>query len=175
MSKGAKKTQKANEVVQEIDVGDALLSWESWNHPPHERSRRWYFIAAAIGVAFIVWAIWQENYLFAIIVLMTAVILLFGQIQPSERMMVHVTTLGIVFGDDFYPYDAMKDFSIVYQPPEVKNLYISFHKTWQPMISIPIEDANPNDLRESLLPYLFENLEREDETLTDTIRRVYKL
>ena len=175
MSKGAKKTKNTEKDIQEIDVGDALISWESWDRPPHERSKQWYIIASIIGVALIAWGIWQENYLFAIIVLMTAVILLFGQLKPSERMMVHITSLGVVFCDDFYPYEAIRDFSIVYKPPQVKLLYISFHKSWQPMISVPIEEANPNDLRESLLPYIFENLEREDEALTDTLRRVYKL
>ncbi len=175
MSKAKEKNKPQKEDHREIDVGDALLSWESWDNPPHERSRRWYLIAGGIGIALIVWAIWQENFLFAIIVLMTAVIVLFGQLKPSNRIMVHITSLGVVFGEDFYPYEEIRDFSIIYQPPHVRLLYISFNKAWQPTIAVPTEDADPNTLREVLLPYLFENLEREDETLTDSIRRVYKL
>jgi hypothetical protein len=170
----AKQKNNQAPAVQEIDVGNALLSWESWDRPPMERSKTWYAIAGTIGVLLIAWSIWQENYLFAIIVVMTAVILLFGQLIPPNRISVHITDLGVVYGDTFYPFEDLRDFSIVYKPP-VKTLYISFYKSIRPMIAVPIEDADPNALREALLPYVFENLEREEELLTDTIRRVYKL
>ena len=69
----------------------------------------------------------------------------------------------------------IKEFALLYEPPIVKTLYVDFNSFWRPMVSIQLEDVDPNLVRESLLPYAYENLEREDETLTDMLRRMYKL
>ena len=43
------------------------------------------------------------------------------------------------------------------------------------MMSIPLEDIDPNEVRETLLPYTHENLDRTEETLTDLFSRLYKI
>ena len=166
----------ANEETQyvEQDVGEVLLGWETWEFPPQERSRLWYFMASLIGVGLIVYAVYTANYIFAIVILMMGVITLISQFRKPRRIEIFLTNLGIVVGSEFYAYDILKDFSIVYKPP-IKNLYLDFKSIWQPMISLSLEDINPNQVREVLLPYAFENLEREDENLTDVLRRLYKL
>ncbi|MFA6018545.1 MAG: hypothetical protein WC776_05205 [Patescibacteria group bacterium] len=163
------------EQFEEVDVGDELLSWETWDNPPAERSRLWYVVMGSIGVALTVYAVLAANYLFAIIILIIAVIIVVNSLRPSRQIKVYITSLGIVFGDEFYPYQEIKDFSIIYQPPEVQILYIDFHKIWRPLITIQIGDVDPNVLRSTLLPFVFENLEREDEHLTDAVKRMYKL
>ncbi|RMD52024.1 FUSC family protein [Candidatus Parcubacteria bacterium] len=158
-----------------IDVGTALMSWEAWEFPPHQRSRTWYISAFVIGLVFLIYAVWSANYIFAVIILMMGIILLINGLRKPERVHVHITDLGIVFGNHFYDYKDIKDFAIVYDPPEVKILYIDFNNIFEPLLSIPLEDADPNQVRKTLLPYVLENLEREEETLTDTVRRLYKL
>ncbi|MBU0613731.1 hypothetical protein KJ766_00385 [Patescibacteria group bacterium] len=160
---------------EEIDVGDEIVSWQAWEFPKHERGTLWYVIVGSIGVSLIVYAVISANYLFAIIILMIAVILIITGLRKPEIVQVYLTNLGVVFGEEFYPYQEIKDFSIAYNPPEVKLLYIDFHKVWRPLVSIPLEDADPNEVREVLLPYAFENLEREEEHLTDMMKRLYKL
>ena len=160
---------------EEIDVGDSMVTWDTWEFPPNDRSRGWDIISALIAGGLIVYAVATKNYLFAILVLLMGVTVLINSLRRPKRIVVHVTTIGVVVGQEFYPFKDMKDFSIVYNPPEVKILYIDFNNILRPLIAIPIEDANPNDIRENLLPYVFENLEREDEDLTDLVRRVYKL
>lgn len=161
--------------VDEIDAGDELISWETWNFPKHERSKTWYLIAAVIGVALIVYAILTANFLFAIIILMMGIVVLINNLRQPERIMVYITTLGVVVGNEFHSYKEIKDFSIVYEPPEIKILYLDFVSAWHPLIVIPLEDINPNEVRSCLLPYAFENIEREEEALTDLVGRLYKL
>lgn len=163
-----------NTFVEELDVGDALISWETWEFPPHQRSRLWYIVMGILCVVLLVYAVFSSNFLFAIVVLMFAVITLVNSIRKPRRLSVHVTTLGIVLGNEFFPYDEMKDFSIVYKPP-VKTLYVDFKNSWKPMASIPLEGIDPNQLREQLLAFVFENLDRDEESLTDTVARLYKL
>ncbi|EKD47059.1 MAG: hypothetical protein ACD_66C00239G0003 [uncultured bacterium] len=171
--------QETREYIEQddelIDVGNALVSWETWEYQHHERSRTWYLIVGVIAAALLVYSIAIANYLFAIIVLMTGVIMLINGMRQPKREQVHITDMGIVVGDSFYDYKMIKDFALVYEPPIVKVLYVDFNSTLRPVISLQLEDTDPNLIRESLLPYVFENLDREDEALTDMLRRLYKL
>lgn len=157
------------------EYGKILLAWEVDEYPNHDRSRTWYVLGAIISVALIIYAIATANFLFAVIILMCGVITLISTFQPPDKINLAITTIGILVGDAFYKYKDVKDFSVAYEPPAVKLLYIDFQKPWQPLVSVPLEDTDPNQVRECLLPFCLENLERTEETLTDAVRRVYKL
>jgi len=152
-----------------------MCAWQVDEYPNHERSRFWYVTGAIAGVALIIYAIATANFLFAVIILMSGIIMLLSTFQPPDKTVVAIATSGIVIGGTFYNYKDIKDFSIIYEPPEVKTLYVDFQQPWQPLVSIPLEDTDPNKIRECLLPFCLENLDRTEETLTDVVRRVYKL
>jgi len=160
--------------IEEIDIGDEIVSWDTWDQPPHERSRTWYLVAGIVGVLLLIYAISSANFLFAIIVLMMGVIMLVNNLKHAEEVRVYVTELGILVGHEFYSFREIKDFSVVYDPPHTKLLYVDFVSVWKPLLTIPLEHADPNEIRDAILPYAFENLEREEETLTDLFRRLYK-
>ncbi len=160
---------------QDINVGESLYSWEAWDKPPLERSRWWYITAGIISSGLVVYAVLTQNYLFALIILMLGIIMLVIGLKKPQRVTIHITNLGIVFHNEFYPFKEMKDFSIVYDPPEVKNLYVDFQSIVKPMLTIDLDDANPNAVRELLLQFVLENLNREEEHFADILRRLYKL
>lgn len=164
-----------NSTNQITEYGKILLSWEVDEYPNHDRSRTWYVLGAIISVALIVYAIATANFLFAVIILMCGIVTLISTFQPPEKINVAITSIGILVGEAFYLYKDLKDFSVAYDPPAVKLLYIDFQKPWQPLVSVPLEETDPNQVREYLLPFCVENLERTEETLTDAVRRVYKL
>jgi len=155
--------------------GNSLISWEVDEHVRHNRTLAWYIIVAVIGVGLIVYALLTANFLFAVIILLFGVISYLAGLRDSERVQVHITDNGALFGAAFYPYKNIKDFAIIYEPPEVKVLYLDFHSGLHPMMSIPLEDTDPNHVRECLLPYVKEDLKRKEETLTDLVSRLYKL
>ncbi len=171
----AKEKQQKESEHEEIDVGIVIAAWDAFEFAPAERSKQWYIIAGAVGLFMLLYALFTANFVFALIVVMFAVIMLIQDIKKPEQVKAAVTNLGVVFGQAFYPFDEIKDFSIAYNPPDVKYLYIGFQSRIKPMLSIPLENVNPNKVREALLPYVFENLKREGESLTDSLRRVYKL
>lgn len=175
MANDETQNQETQQETRGIDAGVVILAWETWEYPPIERSRRWYVIASILGLGLLLYALITANFVFAVIVLMFAVITLMRDVRKPARITVALTTSGVVFGHDFYRYEDMKDFSIVYNPPEVKTLYVTFHGLMNPTLTIPLEDANPNDVRKVMTAYCFENLNREREYLTDLISRLYKL
>ncbi len=169
--------QALEEAIPEgaVDIGVELLSWETWEFPPVERSQRWYIAASLIGVGLLLYAVFTANFVFGLIILMFAILTIMRDLKKPERIAVFLTTAGVAFGNEFYRYQDIRDFSISYDPPTVKSLYITFHGRVQPMLSIDLDEMNPNEVRRTLLPYVYENLEREGESLTDVLRRVYKL
>jgi hypothetical protein len=158
-----------------IHAGRHRMGWETDEFVSHQRSRLWYVGMALLGAVLIVYAVATANFLFAVILLMGGIIMLVSSFSPPERVPIVITTLGIVVGDEFYEYKGIKDFSIAYQPPEVKLLYVAFHSVWLPLLAIPLEDEDPNAVRAILLDYVPENLGRTEERLTDTVKRMYKL
>lgn len=158
-----------------VDVGRVLLAWETWEFPPVERSTKWYVLAGLIGLGMLIFAMLTRNFVFALIIIMFAVIMLMRDLRKPERVRVALTSEGVVFNNEFYPYGDIKDFSVIYEPPAVSNLYLGFNGRFSPLVSIPLDDSDPNEVRSQLLPFVFENLDRDGESLTDILGRVYKL
>src|SRR3989338_5405406 len=100
-----------DEQTPQIDIGAPQLEWEVDEYPSHQRSRRWYFISAVLGVAFIVYAVATTNFLFAVIILMIGVITLLSTFVPPQRVPVVITNTGVVVSDMYYYFQAINDFS----------------------------------------------------------------
>ncbi|MBU0646558.1 hypothetical protein KJ611_03780 [Patescibacteria group bacterium] len=156
-------------------AGRPLLDWEVDEFMKHDRSPAWYIVAAVIGLSLIIYAVATANFLFAVIMLMIGIIILISSFTEPNAIEVFITTMGVVVGDSFYEYKDIKDFAVIYEPPEVNLLYLNFKSPWQPVMAIPLKELDPNTVREILLNYLAEDLEQEEERLTDVLRRLYKL
>lgn len=169
------ETQNTTFEYHPDEFGDILANWEVDEYAQHERSRMWYILAGVIGVGLIIYAVLTSNFLFAVIVLMAAVIMMISMFMKPEKIPVIITTTGMIVGDMYYDYQSIRDFSIVYDPPDVKLLYLDFHAMSHPLLSISLEDVDPNIVRENLLPFCLENFKRNQEDLTDVMRRLYKL
>ena len=167
--------RKKPEEEEAVDIGSVIMSWETWEYPPVSRDMRWYVIWGLLLAGMLVYAVITANFVFALLLLMFAVLTVLKDVRPPRRIETYVTTSGILFGHEFYAYEEIRDFFIAYEPPHVKSLYISFASRVRPALSIGIDGVNPNELRQNLLPYIFENLEQEGESLTDILQRVYKL
>ena len=80
-----------------------------------------------------------------------------------------------MIGSKFYEWSDIKNFRIVYKPPEVKRLYIDLKNIFLSDFSVPLRDKNPIEVREVLKDYLKEDLTKEEETLTDRMGRWLKI
>ncbi len=174
-----KPDQTATQDIQnEIDprFGDVLFYWTMPEFHLHERGPFWYIAFFVLGIALILWAIFTANYIFAVFLVLLGIWMVMQHFRDPENVPIVILTTGIAIGDHYHAWDEIEHFSIVYDPPSVKTLYIDFMKAWRPVASIDIPDeVDPNALREALHEFVDENIERKDELLTDFIRRLYKL
>ncbi|HTK60237.1 MAG TPA: hypothetical protein VL283_03480 [Candidatus Baltobacteraceae bacterium] len=156
------------------DEGDVVFSWLVDEYERHERGPVWYAISFLVAVGLILYAIVAQNFLFAIIIVMFGIIIGLSTLREPERILFRVTTRGVGVGHLFVPYKELKDFWIVYEPPYVKNLYVEHKNSVTPRIVVPIEEADPVEIRRAMLEYLDENGTTE-EPLGDLLGRVLKL
>jgi len=152
------------------------ISWEVPEYETHERTRSWYYIAAAIGVLLLVYSVITSNVLFAGIIIIGSVVIILTDGKVPQKVRITLTDEGVEVGRNFYDYDEIKDFSIVYKPKlGVKNLYFEFKTMVKPRLSIPLLDRDPLVIREKLLKYLQEDLERTDQPLSEGLAKMFKL
>jgi len=156
--------------------GKILAEWEFDEFPRHERTRLWYIVALIISGGLLLFAILSLNYLFAAIILIIGVIVIMQNRREPQRLTLNICEDGLAIGTNtFYEWKAIKNFWIVYEPPEVKNVYFDFKAGVRPSISLPLEKQNPLNIRKILLNYLPEAVDQENESFSDGLRRILKL
>ncbi|MFH0840571.1 MAG: hypothetical protein V1865_01110 [bacterium] len=160
----------------EKQFGEELLHWEIPEYERHERTKTWYIMAVIVAVALLTYAIWDHNYLFALIIVMFLVISIVTNSKDPENIDIVLTTDGIGIGDRFYSYDVFHSFSVIYKPVEnLKMLYLEFGSKIRPRASIPLMNINPITVREIFLEHVPEDLERTDEPNTDYFSKKLKI
>jgi len=158
------------------ELGKIIASWSIPEYDKHERERNWYIIAAIVGLIFLIYSFFSGNFLFAAIIIIGAFVIIMHDGQEPAQVNFSITDEGLIVGRKFYDYDVIKDFSIVYKPREnVKNLYFEFKTVVRPRLSIPLNKMNPLPIREDLLKYLPEDLERTDQPLSEALAKMFKL
>jgi hypothetical protein len=155
--------------------GRELLAWIVDEYERHQRGPLWYALSAVFGLAMLLYSILTQNFLFAVIVIMFGVITGLSVMREPRKMLVVVTDLGIGIGNDFYPYKTFRNFWILYEPPEVKNIYLEFKVMPARRLSIPLYEQNPVEVRNALVRFLDEDLEKEDQPMSEFIGRTLKL
>lgn len=154
--------------------GKIIFEWELEGIGKYDRSFFWYAVVGLVGAALLVYSVLTANFLFAVIVLMFAVITIINEMRNQIFIECKIMENGIMLGTEHYHWKEMDNFWMVYQPPEVKNLYIEL-KGVRPRLNVNLINQNPNKIREFLRKYVREDLEREQEPLTEYLGRVLKI
>ena len=158
------------------DYGKKIMSWRVPEYDKHERTKNWYVIAIIFGALLVIYSFFTGNFLFAAIVVIGALVVIIHDGQEPLQVDFSITDQGVIVGKKFYDYDVLKDFSLVYKPhQQVKNLYFEFKNVVRPRLSLPLHNHNPLPIREILLKYLPEDLERTDQPLSEALAKMFKL
>lgn len=164
-------------VVPQIpeNIGAIHVHWQFPDYVNRRKTIVWYVAIGGVLAFCLIYAISTANYLFAVIMGISAFILVFQQFQAPRSVPVVVGEDGVIIDRRFYPYKALKSFSIIYEPPHSKYLFLDFQSAVKGSISVPLGDMNPLTLREVLLNYIEENLERDSESFHNTFEKMMRL
>jgi hypothetical protein len=168
------KEESVKAEVQAPDYGEVFATWDFYEHEAHERGRWWYIIAIVVVVLLLGYSYFDQNFLLAVIVALTIIIFVITELRGPGFHNFAITEDGLVAGPEFHPYKDLNNFFIIYQPPQVKALYFDPKSIFSPHIGVPLGDMNPNEIREILLNFLPEDLEKEEEPTSDFLGRLFK-
>ncbi len=159
-----------------INYGEALHAWIVPEYVQHDRSRLWYIIASVVGFILIIYSFFSANFLFAVIIIVGALIIIIHDGQKPAKVKVTLTNEGVVIGRNFYEYGELKNFATVEKKNEnIKNLYFEFKSALHQRLSIPLDGIEPNDIKTTLLKYLPLDKERTDIPVSEQLSRLLKL
>lgn len=151
------------------------LSWEFSEHEPRKRSLRWYIIAGVLALGLIVWGMLSQNFMFSLIIVLAAFIIYLLDNQAPLKVRVSLKKNGVQINDRLYDYHQFRGFYIIYKPEQdIKNLYMDF-KGVKPRFAIPLGNVNPILVRDHLLKYLTEDLERTEQPLSEGLANLLQL
>lgn len=160
----------------EGELGFEIVSWETPEYQRHDRPTWWYALYAAVAIGLVTVALVTDNFLFAVIIVIASFVVILHDARTPQPILVSLTSEGVIVGNRFYDYDEVKDFAIVYKPNQnLKRIYFQFKSVRKHRLSLALHDTNPLFVRENLLKYIPENLERVDEPLSEFLTRVLKL
>ena len=165
------------------------ISWPVPEFDKKEREKRWYLIAVAfllISLFFCFFEIsnWRpvflgvnSNFMFALILILSAMIMIINDGQETNLVEFKIGPEGINVGRKFYDYDELNHFAIIFKPNiEIKHLYIEFKNGFlHPRLSIPLNEQDPITVRNYLKRYLDEDLERLGPPLSEQLTKLLKL
>lgn len=164
------------------------LHWQVPEYRIPQRNRTWYIIATLfllICIFFSFFAIsnWQivflgynSNFLFVLILIVSAAIMYTNERREPLMINFELGPEGIKIGSKFYDYDDIKNFSVLYKPKQsLKNLYFEFKTSARPRLSIPLRRMDALTVRNFLIRYIDEDLERNNAPLSEQLTKLLKL
>jgi len=88
------------------------LVWEADEHVHTDKGKDWYWALGLMAVALAVGALLFNNVLFAVFVLVAAVVLAMLASQKPRRVTFAVTQRGVRVDDKLYPYQSIETFGV---------------------------------------------------------------
>jgi len=157
------------------NFGKILASWRVPEFEKHQRSIIWYIGFGLLGTALLIYAFWTMNFLFALIIIIAAFVVYIQEKTEPRQVKFLISAKGIKIGKKFYPYKDINKFWILYNPPEVKKLYFTFNNMLSFRLMVPLKNQNPLKIRDILLQFLEEDLEKEEEPMSEVVGRWAKI
>jgi len=165
-----------------------FIQWQVPEYTKPKRNKTWYILASlfvfiCLFFSFFTISAWQiiflganSNFLFALIIVISIAIMIVHDSQEARMVTIKLGPEGIDIGRRFYDYDSIKSFCVLYKPKQsIKNLYLEFNNKMLPRLHIPLRRQDALTVRNYLVKYLDEDLERIAPPLSEQLTRLLKL
>ena len=135
-----------------------LISWEAYEHTHREKSKDWYWSLGIISVTASVLSIIFGNYIFGVLLIIMGAALGIVGAQHPNLVYFELNKMGVRIGNKLYPYATLESFWVQdnshFGGDSV--LLIKSRKLMAPLMVIPLDEVETEEIRDFLLYNLLE-------------------
>lgn len=150
------------------------ISWTAPEYIHYPKSRLWFGVLLFVGAGLIIYFLTQRDFLTALLFVLLLIVLFYFARKHPQTLHIHITHTGLKINNLKLPYQQIKSFWIVYDPPEVKTLNFETAAYLNRFLTLQLENEDPVQIRQFLLQFLSEDLDR-GEYFTDKLSRHLKI
>ncbi len=163
---------KKPETTPPVIKGNSVISWQAPEFVFHRKTADWFWAVGIITISLTVGTILIKNFLLTFLVGVSGFsILMYGAKKPSI-VNFSISNKGVVVGGKLYLFENLEYFWVDYNPPYTKQLILQSNKTLMPHIIIPLGEADPETIRETLLLFIKE--QKIEESFSETISKLLR-
>jgi len=151
-----------------------LLHWRSPEFITHQKGVTWFLIAGVITLLLIIYAIYTDSATMAIVFIVFGGVYYMMHNQEPKIIDIKLTELGVFVDKNFYPYNMINSFWIIYNPPYVRTLNLRLSDKTSTKVVIQLDVQNPVDVRKMLAKEIPE-VEGASESISEILIRLLRL
>lgn len=144
-------------------MGKDPFIWEAHEYYFQAKTTDWYWAVGIIGVSIATISIIYGNVLFAMLVLISTFALSIFASKEPPLVRFEINKSGILIGRTLFPFGTLDSFWVEDNKHlgHPSQLFIKSKKVMVPLIAIPLEGMDPEDIRDFLLDHLLEDQHAE--------------
>ncbi len=156
------------------DIGKVFLGWEFPEVEDRQIGKLQAVGLTILLAGVLIYAVMTSNFLFAMIIVLSVFIIIFQYFRPTAKIRIQLSEDGVLIDEKFYPYKVLQSFWMIYEPPQIKYLYLDFKNGLKKSLPIPLQDINPLKVREILQNFIPEDFEREEVEFDEIFAKMIK-
>ena len=145
------------------------IEWTTREYPHSPKEADWYTAVIIIAGALAIAAIILDNVIFGILIIVATFALLLFSAREPQPVDVTLTIDGVFIGDYFYPYENLESFNI-WKYDDPPRLLLKSKKKLAPLVSIEIEEVDPDEVGD----YLALFIEEEEELRESVFHKIFE-
>lgn len=134
------------------------LVWEALEYEHVEKSSDWYWAVGIVAFSIALISIILGNIIFSIVIVVSTFALLVSASRKPTLVRFELTKLGLHINDEYRQYNELKSFWVENNSHHdgKSKLFFRPRGMTSPVLTIPIEEIDPEDVRDFLLDILLE-------------------
>ena len=134
------------------------IEWQAYDRVPQKNGPDWYWAVSIIALAIVITSIVLNNVLFAVLIVIATIALFLRTLQEPRPIAYSLTNRGLWMNKNFQPFTTLESFWVEEQEP---TLILKSKGLIVPLLVIPLENTDPQAVREFLQEHLPEEEQHE--------------
>jgi len=130
------------------------ISWKALEYKRKDKTADWYWAVILISLAIVVTSFVLHNAFFAILVIISTIVLMSFSIIAPKMVNISINQKGVFVEKEMYPFATLESFWVESMDENNQKILLKSKKLIMPLIAIPLEEHHHLDVREFLLQYL---------------------